>query len=337
MFSRSRLVLLATSMVAMVACTSPRTPPDLAAHEPPHDGASTLDPKVQLIAREEIDRAVAEWKPAAAVVVILDPATGSILAMEGRDRGRDDPSLASKRTYVTGSTLKTFTVAAALDAGTIDINAHVDCTTRRYGEAKLFDAGEHGSLSITDALAVSSNVGASRIYDTLGLDRLLAALRHLHIGDPPASLPVVSDPSSIGAAALASGELAKATPLQVVAGYAAIFNGGVYLEPSFTRRRRRGERVLRPETAQTMVAMLEAIIGSDLGTGKLARIEGARVAGKTGTSEEPVYASFVGAVLDRQPTFVVLVGLEAPREGGTGPSAAAPVFARIARRLVVAK
>ena len=81
-----------------------------------------------------------------------------------------------------------------------------------------------------------------------------------------------------------------------------------------------------------MTGMLEDIIESNLGTGRLARIEDVRVAGKTGTADR--YASFVGTVVGFKPRFVVLVGLEAPRDEGSGPRAAAPVFARIARRII---
>ena len=86
-----------------------------------------------------------------------------------------------------------------------------------------------------------------------------------------------------------------------------------------------------------MRGMLEDIIESNVGTGRLARIEDVRVAGKTGTADLPgdrSYASFVGTVVGFQPRFVVLVGLEAPRDGGSGASAAAPVFVRIARRII---
>src|ERR1700690_1725327 len=93
----------------------------------PREAMSTLDANVQLVARTEIERAVAEWQPIVAVVVILDARNGAILAMEGRDRGHDDPALASTRTYVTGSTLKTFTIAAALDPHTINLDAHAVC------------------------------------------------------------------------------------------------------------------------------------------------------------------------------------------------------------------
>ena len=335
--SRSCFASSVLSVLAAVACTLASTPQRSADPGQVQASTSTLVPSVQTIAREEIDRAVTEWAPAAAVVVVLDPQTGAVLAMEGRDHGRDDPSLASQRAYVTGSTLKTMTFAAALDARTIDVAAWLDCAPRRYGQAQLVDHTEYGLLSLTDALAVSSNVGASRVLDTLGLDRLLAALKALHIGDPPGSIPAIADASGIQAAMLASGEWAKATPLQVAAAYATIFNGGLYVEPTFTNRAQPGVRVFREETARAMSGMLEDIIESNLGTGRLARIEDVRVAGKTGTADlgdERSYASFVGTVVGFKPRFVVLVGLEAPRDGGTGPSAAAPVFARIARRLI---
>ncbi len=335
--SRSWLASSVLSVLAAVSCTPTSTPQPSAAPGQIHASTSTLVPSMQTIAREELDRAVAEWTPAAAVVVVLDAKTGAVLAMEGRDHGRDAPSLASERAYVTGSTLKTMTFAAALDARTIDAGAWLDCAPRRYGAAQLVDHTEFGSLSLTDALAVSSNVGASRVLDTLGLDRLLAVLKALHIGDPPGSIPPIADPSGIQAAMLAGGEWAKATPLQVAAAYASIWNGGLYVEPTFTPRAQSGVRVFREETARAMSGMLEDIIESNLGTGRLARIEDVRVAGKTGTADlgdDRTYASFVGTVAGWKPGFVVLVGLEAPREGGYGPTAAAPVFARIARRII---
>ncbi len=289
---------------------------------------STVGVSVQHIVTEELDRAVAEWQPAAAVVVVLDVSTGAVVVMEGRDHGQNVPLLASTRTYVTGSTLKTLTIAGALDAHTIALDAQVDCATRSYGADKLTDGDEHGVLSITDVLAVSSNVGASRIYDTLGRDRFMTLLKRFHVGDPPASLPTLTE-GSVQSGMLGAGELAKATPLQMALAYAAIFNDGVYVAPDHP-----AERVLQSATAKTMVDMLEAIVASDRGTSRSARTAGLRVAGKTGTAAgDFVYASFVGTVLGQSSRYVVLVGLEAPREGGFGPTAAAPVFSRIARRL----
>jgi cell division protein FtsI (penicillin-binding protein 3) len=337
MRSRSWFAASVLSVLAAVSCTPASTLRPSAAPGQVHVSASTLVPSVQKIAREALDFAVGEWAPATAVVVVLDAQTGAVLAMEGRDQGRDAPSLASQRAYVAGSTLATMTFAAALDARTIDIDAWVDCAPRRYGDAQLSDSTEFGSLPLTDALAVSSSVAASRVLDTLGLERLLAALKGLHIGDPPGSIPPIADASGIEAAKLATGEWAKTTPLQVAAAYATLLNGGLYMEPTFTKRAQPGVRVFRQETARAMRGLLEDVMESNLGTGRLARIEDVRVAGKTGTAvleDGRSYASFVGTVVGWKPPFVVLVGLEAPRDGGTGGSAAAPIFARIARRLV---
>ena len=333
----SRAALAALVVAFSVGACTPAGP-TFDAPRPARAVRTTIEPNWQWIAREELELAVTDWKASAGVVVVLDPATGRVFATSGIDHGRDAPMLAFDKTYVTGSTLKTVTIAAALDARTIDVDAHVDCATRSYPTGKIYDPEEHGILSVADVLAVSSNVGTSRIYDTLGLEGFVAALRRFHLGDPPATLPVIDDGASGRAAVFAAGELMEATPMQVAAAHAAIFDGGLYVAPTLSPTRTPvPERVLRPETAQAMIAMLERSVSNDNGSGKRARIDGFRIAGKTGTGELAggrTYASFVGTVLDRRHAFVVLVGLEGPREGGSGPTAAAPAFARIMSRLL---
>lgn len=321
--------------VLFLGCTSATKPPP--APVPEAAAVPTLDPRIARIAREELDAAVERWRPSAAVAIALEAKTGAILAVQGREGTKDDASIATARTFVTGSTLKTILVAAALEEKTITPDTKVDCATRKYGAAELHDASPHGTLSIADALAVSSNVGASRIYDTLGLERWYAWLRRFHFDDAPAHLPTVTDPNGIEAAALAAGELAETTPMQMAAAYAAIVNGGSWVAPTTSRGPVVEQRVLGTETVAKVMAMLEGVVGSEIGTGRLARIEGHRVAGKTGTGEHhgKYYGSFVGTVLDAKTPFVVLVGFELPSSGGyTGASVAAPTFARIARRIV---
>jgi cell division protein FtsI (penicillin-binding protein 3) len=285
-----------------------------------------VTPWEQRVANEELSRAVNEWRPEAGFVVILDRDTGDVRAMAGTEGGRDNRELAARRAWVTGSTLKTFTIAAALDAKTIAPETPIDCAPRSYADRTLRDSRVHGMLTVADGLAVSSNVCASRVLDTLGLPRLLATLRRFHFDEEPARFPPVADPAGYDAALLAAGELAAATPLQVASAYAVIFRDG----------RDRGARIIAPDVAHTMVKLLEATVAAPNGTGARAAIEGHRVAGKTGTAgigDHRLYASFVGTVLDG-PRVVILVGLVAPAANGTGPTAAAPVFARIARRLI---
>ncbi|MGZ3422218.1 MAG: penicillin-binding transpeptidase domain-containing protein [Polyangiales bacterium] len=325
-----RSLILSIMLLGCASSAQPTTSPPAAAK-----AVSTLDPRVQRIVREELDRAVAEWKSSKSVAIAIEPSTGAILAVEGRDGTHDDPSMATVHTFVTGSTLKTITFAAALEEKTIAPDAKLDCATRLYGTHELHDASPHGVMSLSEVLATSSNVGTSRVYDTLGLDRLYTYLRRFHFDDGPSHLPTVTDGASIQAAELAVGELAEATPMQMAAAYAAIVNGGSYIAPTTTRGSVAKERVLGEGTVKTIMAMLEGVVTS--GTGKLARIEGHRVAGKTGTGDHhgQYYGSFVGTVLDAKTPFVVLVGFELPQSSGyTGASAAAPVFARIATRIL---
>jgi cell division protein FtsI (penicillin-binding protein 3) len=253
--------------------------------------------------------------------------------------------LAATHAFVPGSTFKALTVAAALEGGRATPDTRVGCATRSYGADRVIHDGDrfacHETISVTEVITLSSNVGASRLLDVTGLDPLVSWLRRVHVGEPPASLPVLRDAATVDAGLFAGGELGTATvtPLQLAAAYAAIVNGGEYVRPTLSPPRSPAERVMRADRAAALIAMLEAAVG-DAGTGKLARVRGLRVAGKTGTAEfhdgdagERTYASFVGTVLDREPRYVVLVGLVAPREGGTGPTAAAPTFARIAAAL----
>ena len=135
-----------------------------------------------------------------------------------------------------------------------------------------------------------------------------------------------------------------ASPLQVAAAYAALANKGVYVAPTRTRRTGKAphETLVRPETAQAVVAMLETAVNGEKATGSRARIDGPRVAGKTGTAawtrpdaSTGIYASFVGFVPSTAPRFVILVGLEQPRNGEAGGKVAAPVFARVATRVLL--
>jgi cell division protein FtsI (penicillin-binding protein 3) len=322
--------------LAAAACGAPGAP--LAAAP----AAAALDARIQHAVGEELDRIVAEWSPSRAVAVVLDLTTGEVLALDGRARGRKESALASTHAWVAGSTLKTITLAAALEERTITLDQRFGCGKRLIGGEIFHDASE-GPCETLDAagvVATSSNVGTSYVFDTLGSARLTPWLVKFHVGDAPGELPKIDDDKTVRAMEFASGEVAKATPLQMAAAYAAIFNDGVYVAPSFDHHPSVGSRVLKQDTARALVQMLEGAVRGE-GTGKAARIAGARVAGKTGTAEatdeagaDVYYASFVGSVLDREPRFVALVGLEVPEGKATGATAAAPAWARLVSRIL---
>ena len=398
---RPRRVATAIAVVAasstfafLVACASPADPParvspafaapvtsaaaaPLGAHvpgaladavarsvgAPPSRTELTIDAAVQSIVDDELARLFTEWQPAAATITVLDPTTGAIVAIAGRAPD-EDPTMPAHRVTMPASTFKAITMAAALDEETVTPTQRFFCENgrRAYGKESLRDASSFAWLDATQILATSSNVGLSKIYDTLGSERFGRWLTRFHFGERSTvqlpnvatgafPMPIPSDP--LKGAILAIGEGLTASPLQVAAAYAALANDGVYNAPTLVRRvlgddgratwqhEPTRERIMKSSTARAVMAMLEQAVNGELATGRAARIEGFRVAGKTGTGELPElrpgeerhYATFVGAVPADRPRFVILVGVEAPKGvGAYGGKVAAPAFARIASR-----
>jgi beta-lactamase regulating signal transducer with metallopeptidase domain len=358
------LVVVASAMVAaLVACATPDeslpvAPASRTTSSPMATGQTTrttIDPKLQAIAEEELDRVMAEWQPASGVVLMLEPSTGEIRASAGRAHGVAS-DVAVRDAYVPGSTLKLVTLTGALDDGVVSPTDSFDCEhgAWTYDGKVLHDSHSNGTLALPELIAVSSNVGIAKMYDRLGGDRLEHWLRAFHFGvappipgaNPGSPLPRIANKSFSGALA-AIGEALSASPLQVAAAYAAIANGGVYVPPTLSPREGPAPRetIMKPETARVVTTILEGVVSEERGTGKLARIDGTRVAGKTGTAAfdlpgggEGIYASFVGFVPSVAPRFVILVGIEQPKgDDGNGPTAAAPAFARVASRALAVR
>jgi beta-lactamase regulating signal transducer with metallopeptidase domain len=315
--------VLALALVALAACTatpgvpSPATPAH-AAH-----AAQGTDGTAQAWTTEEAERARAEWGARRVAIVVLDARSGAILA-----NSDDQPAAA----VVPASTLKPLTVAVALEAGSIAPEQRFDCGNgkRAYGERTLSDAGQYGPLTPGEILAVSSNVGTSRIFDAVGGARLGAGLARFHV-DVPADL----ETSSLRGAIIAMGEGSTTTPLALARAYRVLANDGIDDGAA---------RVVSVETARKVRTMLEGVVTGERATGRAAAVAGARVGGKTGTSDEEdcencapthgLFASFVGIAPIDRPRYVIYVGVGEPAKTGTGGTIAAPVFSRLATRLL---
>ena len=309
-----------TLVAAIAACVSPESAPTHAG-EATTRGAPPVaakDPVLQSAAEEELDHAMTAHHASGAIAIVLDAKTGAVLAAATRGDGD------ARAARPPGSTMKPFTFAAALEAGVADATTRIDCEngTRTYGDKTLADASPHGTLDLGGILAVSSNVCTAKLAEPLG-DRLAESLRRYHF-----AAPAHIDTRSIEGASIASGEGIRASALDVAAGYTAFADGGVYHAPDGT-----SERVMPADTARTVMTMLDRVVNDAGGTGQAARIDGIRVAGKTGTAQSSggrYYASFVGIVPADAPRFVVLVGVDGVT--GAGGQVAAPVFAKIASR-----
>ncbi len=325
---RTRFALLAASLalVAVVACATPE-------REAMTAQAQTLDPAAQRIVEEEIDRMNKEWSPCAAIILVLDPRTGHVVAAAHRGGTESTVELAAARPLAAGSTIKPLVVAAALEEGAIKPTDTFDASPIPF--SAIVDAKPNGTLDVGEILAVSSNVGLAKIYDNLGGAKLATWTKRFHLASAPSTIP-----DGAAGALVATGAKIRSTPLEVAAAFAVLADGGVYHAPTFVPRTGDSERVLRAETAATVLELLEGVTG-DGGTGKAARVAGVRVAGKTGTAHlgsgvdsTDLYASFVGTAPLDHPRYVIFVGAETPRDGGSGGQVAAPAFSRVMARLL---
>lgn len=300
-----------TSATSATSATSPDSPA-------PHAAATTaqaVDRDLQAFAETELERTVKRWNAAGGTILVLSP-KGEVLADAG---GR------SVHPYVAGSTMKAFLLAAALDEGVVKESDVFDCSGER-GPSTLKDSQPNGRLTLPEMIAVSSNIGFAQVFDRLGGARADRVLRRFHF-TPPAAF-ANQQAGDWDGALTAIGATMTATPLEVASAYAALADGG--------------DGIVKASTAARVGALLEGVVASEKGTGKKARVDGVRIAGKTGTSSwtaknggETTYASFVGFAPADRPRYVIFVGVEgAAGKQAWGGEVAAPVFSRIAAHVL---
>ena len=337
----------------------------------------TIDSAIQAMAEEEINTLVTNWQPVSASIVVIDPRNGEVLSMASRptfdpnhkiERIEQTVNGTVQRDFEPGSTMKAITVAAALEQGVVRKDESFFCEKGRwqYTEDHAIRDTKHSAwLSVAEILAVSSNICTTKIYERLDKQNLYKWVRRFHFGErPPIELPGATKGvldewekwSDIQGANISFGQGMTASPLQVAAAFAVLANDGVYNPPTIVRRvldvdgnevphgERKPERVVRIATARTVMEMLQNVVHSQKGTGKNARIEGYRVAGKTSTAqkaskkggyaEDEYFASFVGAVPANKPRVVILVSVDNPQGEHFGNKVAAPTFARLSARVM---
>jgi cell division protein FtsI (penicillin-binding protein 3) len=331
----------------------------------------TLDATIQLAAERELQRAVTSSRAAAGWAAVVDVQSGAVLALasnpafDANKPGRD-PAVWRNRAVQDqlepGSTIKSFVVAAALDAGALDPGKPLYCENGawEHNGHVLHDTHKVGWATPAAVLRESSNICAAKIGEALGKQRLIAALRAFGFGErtfvglPGEARGVLPDPGrmpDIAVDTVAFGQGLSASGLQTVMAMAAIANGGVLLKPFIVsrvvapdgkvflqRQREEVRRVLRPAVAREITAMLEEVV--EKGTGTKARVSGFRVAGKTGTAQkvDPVrggygekrLASFLGFLPADEPRLAILVAIDEPEGDVFGGSVAAPAWSAIA-------
>jgi cell division protein FtsI (penicillin-binding protein 3) len=311
-----------------------------------------------------------ESRAAGGTAIIMNPHTGEILAMANeptfnpnafRDFGDDARrNRAVQDLYEPGSTFKVVTASAAIEEKVLPIDSIIDVSGGQIhiGSRVVHDTHNYGTLSFTDVIVKSSNVGAIKIGFKLGAERLSQYVARYGFGhsvspDFPGESPGIvwrADTWTDSAlASVAMGYQVGVTPLQMLAAVGSVANGGQYVEPRVIRAVYRDNRryAVRPkivrrtisaDTAATMIEIMEGVV--ERGTGKAAQIPGHAIAGKTGTAAKLVNghystsdwnASFVGFVPSRDPAVAIIVVTDSPHaRGHTGGAVSAPVFKKIA-------
>jgi stage V sporulation protein D (sporulation-specific penicillin-binding protein) len=326
----------------------------------------------QAIAERELARSLSDTGARAGCVILMNPKTGEILAMANEPRyDLNDPAgvpahwrrnRAITDMFEPGSTLKIITAAAALqeDQKKPDDLVYCEGGQMQLSGRVIHDVEENGWLTFQQVIEKSSNIGTIKVAEQLGEKTFYQYARAFGFGnltgvDLPGEVKgLLAHPrtwSQMSLASMSIGHEVAVTPLQLICAYAAVANGGLLMKPQVVRYvlDQRGHTIKRfdptpirsvisEKTAATLRSFLTQVVEN--GTGKMARIEGFRVAGKTGTayklnedgcgfSTSRFVASFCGFFPAEDPRLVGLVVLDEPRSPHSGGRAAAPVFRRI--------
>ena len=332
------------------------------APRPGQDLRTSIDLRVQYLAYRELKAAVQANHARSGSVVVLDVATGEVLAMVNQPafnpNDREQYSASRYRNRATndffepGSSIKPFVVAAGMETGRFHSDTLIDTSpgTLRVGIKTVKDKHNLGTIDVTTVLAKSSNVGVVKIALSLEPEQMWRAFdlfgfgRVSGSGFPGESAGILTSHGhwrSIGQATMSYGSGLSVTPLQLAQAYAVLGAGGIRRPISLRRVESppAGERVFDESVMQELVHMMESVV-SEAGTARRASVMGYRVAGKTGTawkasetggySTNKYMAVFGGVVPASKPRLAAVVVIDEPTGGAYyGGQVAAPVFSAV--------
>ncbi|MEK5443230.1 penicillin-binding protein [Fredinandcohnia sp. FSL W7-1320] len=312
----------------------------------------TIDQTIQTFLEDAMNTVVKEYKPKKVIGVVANPKTGEILAMSTRPSF--DPNVRNIENYLNdviaypyepGSTMKIFTLAAAIEEGVYNGNAKFSSGSYSVGGETIRDHNRVGWGSITydEGVLKSSNVSFAKIAnEQLGTDKLLEYLGRFGL-DRPTGIDLEGEVENkinfkweIDKVSTAFGQASSVTPIQQVQAATAIANGGKMMKPYIV------DKIVDPDTNKTIVDHEPKVAGQPVsaktakhvldllgkvvtdGTGRQYNLEGYQVAGKTGTAEIPspqggylygrgnyIY-SFLGMAPLDNPKLVVYVAVQQP-------------------------
>lgn len=343
--------------------------------EPSHEGNSlelNIDATIQYISEKALQRAVEENNAKSGIAVVMELKTGAVLAVAhfptfnpnsfSAFPGEKWRNRAITDQFEPGSTLKVFLAAAALESRLVTPDTVVFCENGRYrvGRKTIRDTHPHGNLTLSEIIAVSSNIGTAKVAQRIGPEALHRTLANFGFGaktgidcpgEAPGRLRDYRAWKSIDHATIAFGQGITVTAIQLVGAVAAIANDGILMRPRIVKTIRDANgnivasfppeeqrRAISSETAQALKKIMRAATEKG-GTGTRSVPAGFSVCGKTGTAQKlndqgnykncEYNAVFVGFAPALAPELAVVVVIEEPHKQHYGGLVAAPAFREI--------
>lgn len=317
----------------------------------------TVDTRLQQLLRQSVFDQMLATHSKGASGVVLDPKTADILAavslpdFDSNHFGKASPdqwrNFFAQQLYEAGSTFKVFTFAQALEEKYITLNSRFDCTKPlRIGSYTISDYKMHpGALTAAEIMTVSSNIGTAQIGDLFPEGTQRQFLNRFHMmsqlntgfgAEAMPLYPAAQHWKRLATMSISFGHTLAISPLHVVAGFSALMNDGYWREPKIIRNMPR--ETPRQVVSERTVALMRDLMlrTAEDGTGKLARVPGYDIGGKTGTAEKNTaggydkkknIASFIGAAPLNDPRLITLVLFDEPNQAfNTGGMVAAPAF-----------
>jgi cell division protein FtsI/penicillin-binding protein 2 len=325
---------------------------------PPEDGATvmlTLDQELQDVVEHTIEKTCHEYEAQGMWAIVQRVSTGEILAMASYptydlNRYRNAPkewmrNRAISYNYEPGSVMKAAVISSALDRSVVRTNDLIDCEHGYwvYGGAKLEDSHPHDEIPVADVVKFSSNIGTAKIALQMGEQALYDSLKSFHFGQrlgvglPGEEAGIFYSPkhwSKISMTRIGMGHEVATTALQMISMMSTVAFNGIQMKPYVIKKvvaadgsvllENTPEELGRPISSQTARAMrqLLARVTEEGGTGTKARVEGYRVAGKTGTAQKVrpeggyygkrFWSSFAGFIPADDPQISIIVVADDP-------------------------
>ena len=339
---------------------------------PAKDIVLTIDADIQAIAEESLGKRIGEVQAKRGMAVVINPKTGEILAMATVPcynpnywkREEERRNVPVQDQFEPGSTFKIVPLSVIVDEGIVGLEDTVE-----DGSAKITISGKtirdvrpHGPFTFAQAVWKSSNVAFVKLADLIGTRKFYATAKAFGFGIPTGvalpgeasgRLSLPSSWSSLRFANIAFGQGVSCTLLQLAFAYQSIANDGVLLKPIIIKeilsekgkvlyefKPVRVREVLSPEKARGVSELLCGVI--EEGSGKLAKIPGLRMAGKTGTANKCVngryvssyMASFVCFFPVEDPIFLVATMIDEPKYMHLGGDVCGPLMHDIAEKII---